>query len=479
MGKIFSAFVCIFLVLFIIFGAFTLFISIKSENNVKSTLFVDLPEIIEPDYEDLSEEPEFISVNNIYSLPGKATSLQGFIREITVPEPISAVNFYIAGIQVPINIKESLYDKSILNLSEIGIKIDKQPGIYNAKIEIFGYDNTLALEDNFKIRIVGAEEVLAVAQEECGRIGGYKYNRWYGASDDNPWCAVFLLWCFEQVGLFNYVGGHSGSHERPYSWWEWYETNEKAHSRNSDYIPKTGDIVFFDWGEADGKDEEGNYSADNFNHIELIEKVVDGELYVIGGNVGGGQGKVEYRKKWLVTDSAVIGFGENNLENVDMPGVLNVTEKSLDSNIKKFNETGKTDGFKFIYDGVQVCMGEDIEPIVNRFEPAIDYYEYNSCSFEGIAKIYSYSGFEITTYVGNRTDRVYSVNFLNDSVATPEGVSIGQTYNDMVLTYSASYKEIPEIAGLYVYTKGGTNLSFRIENNVITSISYEIEDIYK
>ena len=350
---------------------------------------------------------------------------------------------------------------------------DIEPSKNTLDDNIYSANQSEATED----KISDAERLFAVAKKEVGRNGGAKYNRWYGLDSDEPWCAVFVLWCFGQAELIDRIGGKSEGYEYPYTWWEWYSSHGKAYERDSEYTPKPGDIVFFDWNENDGKNESGNYNPDNFNHIEIVEKVVGDMLYLFGGNTGGGRGKVAYRDKYKLTDSAIIGYGENNLSETEDD--ISVYDTVIDlSNI--VNADNGEERFVFIYNNTVIYLGEYIEHILTELEPATEYYEYDSCSFEGIAKIYSYSGFEISTYLKNKTDRdrVYSVNFYDDSVSTVEGIRIGQTYNDMIKSYGTGYKMIPEI-GLYMYIKNGTVLSFKIEDNIIAAISYEIEDIYE
>ena len=48
------------------------------------------------------------------------------------------------------------------------------------------------------------------------------------------------------------------------------------------------------------------------------------------------------------------------------------------------------------------------------------YFEAPSCAFEGMDKIYSYSGFEFTTYTKDNVDYIASIVFLDDTVTTRE-----------------------------------------------------------
>ena len=134
-------------------------------------------------------------------------------------------------------------------------------------------------------------------------------------------------------------------------------------------------------------------------------------------------------------------------------------------------------GFVFSYNGVNIILGEPIERVLGELGPALDSYEYAACAFEGDARMYLYGGFEIATYMrdGADVDRVYSVTFNDDSVMTAEGVYIGLNFASAEAAYGSEYEEIP---GCYIYTLAGTHLSFNVDGSVITTITYEVADVF-
>ena len=142
-------------------------------------------------------------------------------------------------------------------------------------------------------------------------------------------------------------------------------------------------------------------------------------------------------------------------------------------------ESAMTDGFMFIYNGVNIYLGEYTERILEELGESLDYYEMDSCNFDGIARTYFYGGFEIETYMKtkNGKDLVYSIDLVDDSAETPEGVYIGQSYEDMTAAYGSEYNIIEEIPGFYSYNKNGTLLNFNIKDGVIISVTYKVADI--
>ena len=55
---------------------------------------------------------------------------------------------------------------------------------------------------------------------------------------------------------------------------------------------------------------------------------------------------------------------------------------------------------------------------------------------------------------------------------TEEGIKISDTVDDMLEAYGDDYEN--PVENSYVYTKGDVNLTFIVENDVITSIEYTL-----
>ena len=86
-------------------------------------------------------------------------------------------------------------------------------------------------------------------------------------------------------------------------------------------------------------------------------------------------------------------------------------------------------------------------------------------------KTYTYNSFEIETYTENNTDRISRVSLKDDSVSTPEGVTIGDTRARVEEVYGT---EGAEESGRVVYSKDGMKLCFifNAEDDSVISIEY-------
>jgi len=131
--------------------------------------------------------------------------------------------------------------------------------------------------------------------------------------------------------------------------------------------------------------------------------------------------------------------------------------------------TQAEEGFSFKINDVVIPMNVDVAPILEALGEADSYFEAASCAFQGLDKIYTYSGFEIYTYPNGEKDYISSVYLKDDSVQTDKGIYIGSSFDDVKKAYGEDYIEK---AGEYVYTSGQTRLSFLIEDGYVAAITY-------
>jgi len=134
------------------------------------------------------------------------------------------------------------------------------------------------------------------------------------------------------------------------------------------------------------------------------------------------------------------------------------------------------DGFVFVCGGVNLYMGLSIEAAVEGLGEWIDYYESESCTSEGMMVTYIYPGFEVSGYAKTEGEkyRIFSVILTDDSVATAEGIYIGGSIGDMEAAYGNDHESLP---GFYKYEKNGTSLSFDVDGEAISAITYLLLNI--
>lgn len=89
---------------------------------------------------------------------------------------------------------------------------------------------------------LGNGDIVIIAKSQIGNVGGKLYWTWYGFDQRVEWCAIFVSWCANESGQLNIT---VPKFSRVEDGIQWYKNLGKW--RNKDYIPKAGDLIFFDW----------------------------------------------------------------------------------------------------------------------------------------------------------------------------------------------------------------------------------------
>lgn len=126
------------------------------------------------------------------------------------------------------------------------------------------------------------------------------------------------------------------------------------------------------------------------------------------------------------------------------------------------------EAFTFLVSGIAIPLDGESADLVDQLGD-YEYFEAQSCAYQGLDKIYTYHGFTLYTYEADGTDHVLSVVLTDDSLTTPEGIAIGFGVDEVKAAYGDDFT----INGsAYVYTKGKTTLSFILEDDRVISIEY-------
>jgi hypothetical protein len=133
------------------------------------------------------------------------------------------------------------------------------------------------------------------------------------------------------------------------------------------------------------------------------------------------------------------------------------------------------DGFVFSYNSENVYMDENISAVVEKLgDPGDDnIFEAPSCAFNGIDRIFQYPGANIHTYPENGSDFVHTINYMDDSIKTAEGVRLGDNLDAVVAAYGSGYEED---GGYYYYYKGGTYVRFLLKDDMVIAITYGLTE---
>lgn len=136
------------------------------------------------------------------------------------------------------------------------------------------------------------KRIVAVAKSYIGTVGGssnhsdilHFFNtvkpQGYTAHKSDPWCAEFVSACAIQTfGKKDAITYFPLSASCPRMIVE--AKSKSIWVENDDFVPSPGDFILYDWDDKEPKKENKN-SPD---HVGIVEKVKDGVITVIEGNV--------------------------------------------------------------------------------------------------------------------------------------------------------------------------------------------------
>jgi hypothetical protein len=132
----------------------------------------------------------------------------------------------------------------------------------------------------------------------------------------------------------------------------------------------------------------------------------------------------------------------------------------------------QTDGeqkYSFFVGETEILPGDEAAGILAVLGEPGAYDESPSCAFEGLDKVYTYSGFEIQTFTEGGKDYVYIISLTNDLVKTPEGISIGASKTEVVAKYGDQYTSVGENMQ---YEAENCTLQFIFRDGKVSSIKY-------
>ncbi len=119
--------------------------------------------------------------------------------------------------------------------------------------------------------------------------------------------------------------------------------------------------------------------------------------------------------------------------------------------------------------GFNIRLNADMSEVLAALGEPLRYSESPSCAFEGLDKIYTYSGFTLTTRPEGGRDLIDMIALTDDSVTTPEGIFIGDSADAVKEAYGMPAEE-SEL--LLRYESNGTRLQFLLKNGEVTAIEY-------
>ena len=114
------------------------------------------------------------------------------------------------------------------------------------------------------------------------------------------------------------------------------------------------------------------------------------------------------------------------------------------------------------------AVGKDCSAYVAA-TPGSQFSSAPSCMGPGEDRVYTYKDYEIKSYYNNGKDIVQEIDLKTKNIATPDGLKIGMTTDDIERVHGA-----PATPGDYTYVSGTTAVEFLLEadDHTIRLITY-------
>ena len=139
------------------------------------------------------------------------------------------------------------------------------------------------------------------------------------------------------------------------------------------------------------------------------------------------------------------------------------------SNEAKNIDNKTAEKFVFELNGVSFSPNDNTADFISKLGEPASYFESESCAFQGLDKVYTYSGIVIRTYPKDNADYVLNIELKDDSVSTPEGAFIGDSVDTVKQIYGTPDDETPTAL---IYKKDATLLYFTFADDTVTAITY-------
>ena len=202
------------------------------------------------------------------------------------------------------------------------------------------------------------EQIMQVAAGEVGykeyQNNNNKYGVWYGMNNQ-PWCAMFVSWCAEQVGA---LGKNNKSGIIPKTAWvpdyQIYYSAKGLYKPKGSYTPKSGDIILY-----------GSNS-----HVGLVENCANGKVVTIEGNTSANgnssNGDGVYRRTRSLNDSWIKGYcvpeyeeGEDEVRYQKLSEVPDWGKDTVQKLINNGILSGNTNGLDLSNDMLRILVMND------------------------------------------------------------------------------------------------------------------------
>lgn len=147
------------------------------------------------------------------------------------------------------------------------------------------------------------------------------------------------------------------------------------------------------------------------------------------------------------------------------------SEESESTPKKDEGETEKLTKDAVSYNNFVLKIGMVInEDVISKIGEPTDIQNADSCIGDGQDIIYSYQDLDLQTFKSEDKEVLYSIVINTDSVATADGIRVGNTYDEVKNVYGTPEEET--VAFVSYKVEEDRWITFYLTDNVVESIEY-------
>lgn len=233
-----------------------------------------------------------------------------------------------------------------------------------------------------------------------------EYNRLYGKLDNGEgngtsygyaWCAAFVSFCLRSAHVPTTTAITEVSCPRMVSWYK--NVKDRAAWQDADYIPTTGDVIFFKTGTSNAVS----------THVGLVVGTTDDAVYTIEGNSGGVVGMHRYERG----DKTIVGYGIPNYSGTPEGAVYDFELRADNERTGVFFTTA-SDGLNFRAEPSSSAKKlTEALPMGTRVEVTETQNGWGRIEYGGK------SGWVSMSYLMHEDDVIYSVYYKSSKSSVP------------------------------------------------------------
>ncbi|MCQ2515562.1 MAG: hypothetical protein MJ094_01705 [Saccharofermentans sp.] len=140
-----------------------------------------------------------------------------------------------------------------------------------------------------------------------------------------------------------------------------------------------------------------------------------------------------------------------------------------DEAVSEAEVSSSSDAYYVRYNGMEIHMNQPSDEVISALGDDYSYFEAPSCAYEGMDRIYTYSSIAVYCYTMDGVDYISSVQLRDDTVATVEGIRVGDSSDSVYATYGED--GVQGTSGVEFF-KGDSILAFVFEGGNVIGITY-------